>query len=175
MAITLPVIPTPHPEDKPTFILYTFSSSPLASFSSCWEKQKRTTPSAAAAIVAAWATATRLVGVFTLVVVIGCHQRVLTQAVCVLLPSDWNLKWVCLWNRRQGRAGELMSWWAVYLHSLMLTAGKLSHEVDNKIATTAKCGKLENCTPTGHCRWAKKSRVCKILRPQLIGGWTPAS
>ena len=132
------VIPTPHPKDKPTFILYLFATQLSG------ETPKRTatqSPSFFSALLCtvlqrttftskkincqfggyyiyfncSWhktqiffvkdgilngnlsfdTVCEALLEEFSVVVVIGCHQpesRVLTHALCVLLPIDWNLK-----------------------------------------------------------------------------------
>ena len=71
------LIPTPHPKDKPTFILYLFATQLSGETG---KEQSRLPPCLVE---------------FSVVVVIGCHQpesRVLTHTLCVLLPIDWNLK-----------------------------------------------------------------------------------
>ena len=136
------VIPTPHPKDKPTFILYLFATqlsgetpkrtaTQSPSFFSallCTVLQRTTFTSKKSTANLGATTYTfgqtiqlfmaqntnffvkdgilngnlsfdtvceALVEEFSVVVVIGCHQpesRVLTHALCVLLPIDWNLK-----------------------------------------------------------------------------------
>ena len=137
------VIPTPHPKDKPTFILYLFATqlsgetpkrtaTQSPSFFSallCTVLQrttftsKKSTANLGGYYIYFWlensivhgiehkfffvkdgilngnlsfdTVCEALVEEFSVVVVIGCHQpesRVLTHALCVLLPIDWNLK-----------------------------------------------------------------------------------